>query len=629
MGQPDLRDFSPEEQARYDAAYAKKGTLPPKRGRADHLAMDYGLLLERGVEGMLEILNEKLAAIDLCDGMQIEHYEYYLGCKIELEGLKDMCLSYADEARRLFVTAQTQAEKDEYKALYDVLLQVPLKPARTFREALQSIHTYTWSLYGLYSFGKPDIYLMPYYERDIKDGVLTPALAQELIDCFFLQSVPNMSAWAAEGMMLGGYDENGTSVETPLTWHFLKAIEDTHLPDPNVGFCVTEQTSDEILQYVARLIADGHCQPTVWNTDAVVRSMLQNGFDAKAANTFTLSTCVEVTPIGASGISITSPYINLLQIFLDTLEDCDDGIDFDGVFQAFASRFSRYCDEALLQENFWQLERGRNSHDPLRTSLLIHDCLECGLSHDSGGARYNHMEPNILGMQNVGESFNCLYRLVYEEQKVTLRELKAALKADFVGYEELRAYIVNKIPHFGTGDETATAIQKRVADTVMQTFHGRLTPRGATVVPGAFSYREHEIQGRVTPASPDGRRSGAPLNDGSCPVQGYDNKGPTVSIACTSSWHPVGFLGGTTVNVKLNRGVSTDKLIALIKGHMRTDCAQMQFNVVDTEELLRAQKNPEQYGDLLVRVGGYSDFFVKLPTSLQNEIISRTANDLG
>ena len=629
VGQPDLSDFSAEEQHRFSRAENRFYEVTPlKRGRADHLAMDYQLLLEKGIEGILEILDEKISKLDPYIGNDAEKYEYYYCCKTELEGLASMCRRYAEEAQKMAATAEGD-KKAELLKLYEVLSRVPLKPARTFREALQSIQTYTWSLYGLYSFGKPDLYLLPYYRRDIENGILTKEEAQEFIDCFFLLSIPNMSAWAAEGLMLGGRDKKGHLVENELTWHFLCAIDHTRLPDPNVGFCVTKETDPRLLDTAAELIRSGAGQPSIWNCDAVTRSMLKKGYDSEAANMFTLSTCVEVTPIGSSGVSITSPYINLLKILLSSLEKCDDSSSFEEIFETFSIDFEAYVNKAMLQENLWQLERKRNSTDPMRTSLLIHDCIERGTSHDCGGAKYNTLAPNILGMQNTGESLNCIYRLVFEEKKISLSQYKAALKADFEGeYADLRAYIINKIPHFGNNEQISDSIQKRVADMVLNTFEGRTTIRGASVIPGAFSYRDHLLHGNQTAASPDGRRAGMPLNDGSCPVQNYDVKGPTASLGSTVSWEPSRFLGGTSVNVKLGKSTEKTAIVSLIKAYLDTEGAQLQFNVVDADTLLDAQRCPEKYKDLLVRIGGYSDFFTRLPEDLQNEVISRTLNEI-
>ncbi len=626
VGQPNFEQFSHDEKKEYEEVMKTIKMMPPRRGRWDHLALDYQLLLDKGIVGIMEILDSEINKIDIGNGNQTERYEFLLCCKIELEGLLEMCRSYACKALELADASEGEQRK-EYLELYDVLKQVPANPARTFREALQSIHMFTWSLYGIYSFGKPDVYLLPYYKRDMEKGIITSEEAQELIDCFFLQSIPNMSSWAAEGLMLGGRNEDGECVENDLTRLFLNAIVHTHIPDPNVGFCVTDETSDEILNYVAQIICDGHCQPQIWNSDEVTRSMLKNGFDKKAAYMFTLSTCVETTPIGCSGISITSPYINLLKIFLDSFEKCNDESSFGDIFESFAKEFESYAKKAILQENLWQLERGRNSTDPMRISVLIHDCIERGKSNDCGGAKYNQLEPNILGMQNTTESLNVIKKLIFEEKKITISELKTAMANNYEGYEDLLLYIRNKISHFGTGDEEANKIAKMVSDMVLKTFDAMSTVRGAKVIPGAFSYREHEIQGGITPASPDGRKTGMPLNDGSSPVQGYDNMGPTLSLASTVAWEPSRFLGGTSVNIKINKGIEPRKIVNLIRGYMKTHGSQIQFNIVDTQTLINAQKNPEMYKDLLVRIGGYSDFFVTIPEGLQNEIISRTMNE--
>ena len=244
----------------------------------------------------------------------------------------------------------------------------------------------------------------------------------------------------------------------------------------------------------------------------------------------------------------------------------------------------------MIQENLWQLERGRNSTDPMRISVLVHDCIARGKSNDCGGARYNQLEPNILGMSNTIESLNVIQKLIFEEKRITVEELKNALASNYEGQEELLLKIRNQTTHFGTGDAAANTLAKRVADSVLNAFAPMTTVRGAKVIPGAFSYREHELQGKTTPASPDGRKYGMPLNDGSCPVQGYDNLGPTLSLISTTSWEPSRFLGGTSVNVKLNQGIEPDKIAALIRGYLKTHGSQLQFNIVNAQTLIDAQK---------------------------------------
>lgn len=590
VGQPDFSPLEADEQKQHDE-YRKlyKQVMPRIKGREDHMALDYEKLLEKGIEGVIGEIREKLDAIDTYDGRQAERYELYKCCLIELEGVLVLAENYKNYALKLANSADDE-EKKEYLELADVLSRVPAKPARTFREALQSIHLFVSSLFGIYSMGRPDQYLYPYYEKDIREGVMTEVQAQELIDCFYLQYMNNMPAWAAAAFMIGGRDRSGKAVENPLTWHFLTAIEHTHIPDPNVGFCVTNETSKEILEYVCEILKGGYGQPQIWNNDGITQSMLAHGYDQEAANWFTQSTCVEITPIGCSAISITSPYINTLGIFLDAFSKCDNTMTFDQIYGAFEKELENYLKDALRQESLYQLERKRNATDPVRISAFINDCLERGLSSDSGGAWYNDMEPNMFAIANVIESFNVVKELVFNQQKLTVEEFQEILKNNYEGSEYLLAYIRNKIAHFGTATAQTNALAKRVADTLVNTLQKFTTFRGAKFIPGSFSYLVHEQYGKNTAASPDGRRAGDVLADGSSPVQGYDNQGPTLSLSATTAWEPLRFLGGVAVNLKISPNVSTEQLRALIEGYIKQNGMQLQFNVVDTEVLKDAQK---------------------------------------
>lgn len=626
VGQPDFSPFDPDEQKNFEE-YKKMyyNGIPLIKGRADHTALDYEKLLKKGIIGVMEEIEEKLCAIDIHDGRQVEKYELYKCCLIELEGVLTLAQNYKSCALKLADNSEGE-QKNEYLELADILSHVPAKPARTFREALQSIHLFLYSLFGIYSVGRPDQYLYPYYENDIRTGIITEVQAQELIDCFYLQYMNNMSAWAAASFMIGGRDRNGKAVENRLTWHFLNAIKHTHIPDPNIGLCITDETSNELLEYAAEIIKAGYGQPQIWNNDGITQSMLENGYDKEAANWFTQSTCVELTPIACSGVSITSPYVNMLSIFLKAFNKCGNEMTFDEIYATFEQEFEDCLRNVLLQENLFQLERKRNSTDPVRISAFINDCIKRGLSSDSGGAIYNDIEPNMLGMTNVIESLNVVKELVFNQQKLTVDEFKDILKNNFDGNEDMLSYIRNKIPHFGTDTIKTNELAKRIADTVLDTLKKFKTFRGANFVPGAFSYRDHELHGSKTDASPDGRRKGDILADGSSPVQGYDNQGPTFSLNSTTSWEPLRFLGGVSVNIKISADISKEQIIALIKGYIKQNGIQLQFNVVDTKVLTEAQKKPDQYADLIVRIGGYSDYFTKITKRLQDDVISRSQN---
>ncbi len=626
VGQPDYSTFSPEEEALYKQdQYLYDKIIPLRRGRFDHLALDYTDLLEKGVNGMIKELENGLAGIDFHSSTSASDYEYFSGCIMELKSLLVLARHYAEAAEAL-AESSSGDEKAEYSELARMLRKVPAERAETLREALQSVHFFTFSLFGIYSAGRPDQFLLPYYERDIASGALNEAGAQELIDCFCLHYITNMSQWAAAGFMIGGRDKEGNKVENPLTWHFLASISHTCAPDPNIGFCITEETSDEIMRFAAEKLLEGTAQPQIWNSDAIARSMKAHGFEDALCNYFTHSTCTELTPIGYSGISVTSPYVNILKIFLSALHASPSDATLDDIFSEFKKQLDKKAQAFLLEENLWQLERGRNGTDPMRISPLIHDCNERRKTNDNGGARYNQIEPTVVGFANVVESLNILRTFIYEEKLLSLDEMRKALKDNYEGHGELLLKIRNHYPHFGVGDEKVDALSKKCADMILDVFGGFKTSRDADVIPGAFSYRDHAQHGSETEASPDGRIAGQTLAAGSGPVQGYDTNGPTLALLSTAAWQPSRFLGGTALNLRVGKTTPQDALVAIFKGFVKTEAMQMQFTVSDKNELLEAQKCPEMHGDLLVRIGGYSDYFVKLPKRLQDDVISRSDN---
>ena len=623
VGQPDLNIKDKDE---YNRCREFMDIMPVKAGRESHMGLDYKILLDKGVKGIIADIESNLSQLNKSCVKDMEKIEFYEGCLIELNALLVLAEHYSHYARELGMN-ETGKQREEYFEIADILERVPAYPAKTFREALQSIHFYTFNLFGLYSAGRPDEYLYPYYVRDIESGVMTKEFAQELIDCFCLLYIPNVISWAAAGFMLGGRDKDGNSVENDLTWMFLNSISHVHAPDPNVGLCITDETSEDIIRFAAELIAEGHSGPVIWNDEEVTQRMLENDFDLTDACQYTHSTCSEITPIGCSGMSCTSPYVNTLSVFLDAFYAFDDDMTFEQLKAVFKAKLKKKLKQLVYIENIYLMENSRNGMiNPLRTSCLVNDCIKSGKSIEQGGAKYNHLAADFLGMMNVAECFNVIYRLVYEEKRVKLSYLQKCVKNNYENDTMLLEYIRNKITHYGNNDEISDNIAKEIADIVCESCKDIKSYKGGNLLPGAFSYNYHVKYGKLTNASPDGRKNGEPLHDGSGAVQGYDINGPTASLLSLSAYKPSRFLGGISFNVKLSKNLNslTDVIISLIKGQIAIGNPQMQISIVDNEELRRAQKDPTKYKNLLVRIGGYSDFFVKLDRNLQDEIISRS-----
>ena len=625
VGQPDLHPLSDTEQVlhdQYDDIY--RNVIPPNRGRADHMGLDYGKLLQVGVHGLLDEIHANDAKLDLFNADDLAKHEFNLGCEMELQGLLMLAQHYVEKARAMAQEAN-EPRKSELLEIARVLEKVPANPAETLREALQSVHFYTFSLLGIYSAGRPDQYLYPYFRHDMDNGILTLSQAQELLDCFCLHYITNMCSWAAAGFEVGGRTRDGKAVENELTWMFLESIRHTRSADPSVGLAVTSETSPELLKYAAEIVAEGHTHPAFWNDQGITDSMIRNGYSEYDAHWWTHSTCVEITPIAKSGVSITSPYVNVLKVLLDALDEAQDGISFDDLIELFRKHMNAQMVKDIYQENMWQMERSRNGNDPFRASCLTDNCIALGKSHECGGAPYNFIEPNMLGMLNTIESLNIIWNLVYVEKRLSLSKFREICKSNYENQEELRQYIIRKLPHFGNNETFSDALAKRVSDIVLESCSPLRSYRGAKIIPGAFSYREHAIQGRLTPASPDGRKACMPLTSGSDPVQGYDTSGPTASLLSTAMWQPTRFLGGTAVNMKLAKNTPnlSDVIVSLVKTYMQIGGSELQISIADTDTLLAAQTNPEAYQDLLVRIGGYSDFFVRIDKDMQDEIIRR------
>ncbi len=628
VGKPDLSELSAEEEQEL-AQYEKcmETFAPHYFGRVDHCALDFEKLLRVGVRGLIEEIEKYRKSLSLQNMEDVRKNEFYEACLVELNAITTLQRRYADAAATLAESAEGN-RKDELKKIAACMNRVPYYPAESFYEALQCIHFYSFNLWGLYLPGRPDQYLYPYYERDVREGALTREKAQELIDCFCLMYSTYVITASSIGFMVGGVDKKGNPVENELTWAFVRSAGHTRTAYPSIGLAMNEHTSAELLKYSVKQIAEGVSHPALFNDKAIISAMIKHGFAAEDARLYIHSACVEITPCNKSGIWVVSPYINLMQVLVDVIESGKKYQNIEEIIKEFSLHLREQVVKGIEEQNRWQLERSRNGAEPMRASCLIDDCLKRGRSRCEGGAVYNEISPAFLGMSNVVDSLLTLQSFVFEKKEYTIEELNSILKQNYKGHEAMRNLIINKGRHFGNGDSCSNALMKKIAKVVADSCRGIKTFWNSTVIPGAFSYNQHEIFGEETQATPDGRYAGYPLADGSGPVQGRDISGPTNSILSVTAWDHSPYLGGIAVNLKFtkNQFLSNDmeNVLALIKVFLERGGFELQFTIVDTETLKKAQKIPELYRDLTVRIGGYSDYFVNLSKSLQNEIIQRT-----
>lgn len=622
-GQPDVSELSKEEREEFEFYRTNYiNHVPQVLGRTGHMGLKYERLLELGIEGILELIEDYRSKLDESNVLEyVEKNEFYDCCVMHLNALLTLEDRYAEEAR-----------KRGLNDLAALIEKVPRKPAETFREALQSMHFYSFILRDLFSCGRPDRYLIDYYRKDIQEGRLTEESALELIDCWNLQYTFYTRPTAAISYILGGYAPDGTPVCNELTWLFMQSIDHVRLAYPCVGLGYIKGINEDLLTYACSLLAKGRTHPAIFNDDAIPASLHASGLPMERARNYIHSTCVEITPVGCSGFWATSPYHSCPKMLMDILAEKRDFATIDELKKAFWQKLFDETAEGQRQQKYLQLERLRNGGESPLAACLVDDCLARGKSIDQGGALFNHVLPNYIGVSNTIDSIADIDQIVFKEKKLTLDEFYEILLKNFEGHEDLRQYLIHKCPHFGNNEPEMDAWAKEFYNKLVEACNQHGTIRGGKVIPGAFAFMMHEDMGKACMATPDGRFAGEAFNGGSDPVSGRDIKGPTASLLSTTEWDQRPFLGGIAVNLRLNMSNMTeDKMIAvktLIKTFMARNGFELQINTVSPELLEKAMENPEKYEDLLVRVGGYSDYFVRQTPQLQRELIARSYHEL-
>jgi len=659
------RDLTPaeaEELRRFQEG--AEPAMTPVLGQRAHMAIDFDKLLRLGVAGLRDQIADYRARLDLVRPDDLEKDVFYRACLITLEALAGYARRYADQAERLAASEPDARRRAELREIAGICRRVPEFPARTFREAIQAMHFVNFCLCAgqrmlLFQLGRPDRTLLPFYHRDVADGQLTPETALELIDCLGLLLSEYTPRGLAVGWMLGGRDASGADVCNELTELFLESIAHVRMSYPAVGLCWTPDTPRSILDLAGRLLADGLSHPALFNDDVITAGLVQAGLPPAEACLYQHSTCVEITPIASSNVYVASPYINLVQLLHDELglaplngragigilgdgrtlsADSPSAIPtartypatFEALLDHYRARLAEAIRQAVINENTSQATRRYNGGFPL-LSCFVNDCLARGRDIDHGGARYNWIEPSFVGLSNLVDALAAIRKFVYEERKLSIDELVEALAGDFAGREDLRLMLLHRAPKYGNDEDSVDALAVEVTGWIRDEVRRYTTYLGGRFISGFFCWIMHEKLGRATCASADGRRAGFPLGDGSGPAQGRERLGPTAALLSATRWDHTPHLGGIAVNLKFTRSHDKSfvpKLLDLVGTYLERGGFEVQVNVVDKATLLAARASPELYRDLVVRIGGYSDYFVGLSPEMQEEIILRTEHEM-
>jgi formate C-acetyltransferase len=616
-------------------------------------------------KGMLDFKDEIAAAIA---GLDFLHDSEAYAKREQLKAMAIACDAvilfaqrHSQLARQLAAQESNPHRKAELERIADVCEYVPAHAPRDFHEALQ----YYWfchlgvitELNGWDSFnpGHLDQHLYPFYVKGLENGTLTPEKARELLECFFIKfnnhpAPPKVGVTDAESgtytdfanINLGGMLPDGSDAVNEISYLLLDVVDEMHLLQPSTNIQLSRKSPDVFLKHALRVIRKGYGFPSIFNADSVVAEQIRQGKTLEDARAGGCSGCVEVGAFGKEAYILTG-YFNLVKVLEVTLHN---GIDprtgkliglktgapetfqnFEALFHAYRQQLHHFIDIKIRGNQLVERMYAELMPAPF-LSILIDDCIRKGRDYNNGGARYNNTFIQLVGLGSITDNFSAIKEIIFDTKAMSPSDLCKAMDADFEAHEPLRQRLANRTHKYGNDDDYADNIMVQIFNACFEEIDARPNTKGGHYRMEMLPTTCHIYFGSVTGAMPDGRKAGLPLSEGISPVQGVDRRGPTAVFKSAGRMDHIK-TGGTLLNMKFTPALlaseeGLDKLSHLVRTYFKMDGHHVQFNVVSAETLRKAQANPENYRDLIVRVAGYSDYFCDLPSDLQNEIISRT-----
>jgi formate C-acetyltransferase len=568
---------------------------------------------------------------------------------------------HAEMARELAEKEKNPERKKELERIAENCSRVPAHTPRDFWEALQYywfvhlgviIELNTWDSFNP---GRLDQHLYPFYKKELREETLTPDKAKELLQAFWIKfnnqpAPPKVGVTAEESatytdfalINTGGIKPDGSDAVNELSYLILDVVEEMRILQPSSMVQISQKTPGSFLKRALKIIKTGFGQPSVFNTDAIVQELTRQGKSVEDARNGGASGCVETGAFGKENYNLTG-YFNLTKVFEITLKngvdsqtgkeiglktgDASSFKSFAELFEAFKKQLNYFVDVKVKGNNVIERLYAEYLPSPF-LSLLIDDCIANGKDYHDGGARYNTSYIMGVGLGSITDVLASVKYNVFDEKQISMQDLLKALENNFEGDETLRQRFLNKTPKYGNDDDYTDEIMKSVFEAYYDAVRGRPNTKGGFYEINLLPTTVHIYFGKVVGATPDGRKAAEPLSEGISPVQGADRKGPTAVLKSASKMDHVR-TGGTLLNQKFTPHLLADedgmeKLAHLIRSYFKLNGHHIQLNVVSADMLRDAQKHPEKYRDLVVRVAGYSDYFVDIAVDLQNEIIKRT-----
>lgn len=577
-----------------------------------HITWDFRPILELGIAGFREKVKGYLPASDPQAG------EFYRGVVILLEGVEEFCLNAAERYAQCGNSAVAER-----------IRKVTAGPAETFAEAVQAFYLQHLAVmlenpYGGNGPGWLDRYLWPYLERDLAAGRCTAEQARSIIDALFLlfeERLEGNDAWV-EAIVVGGANEDGSSAVNPLSYMMVESVLARNDIHPAVYMRMPAEAPAAWRALAARYLTEGNNRGQIYNDPAVIGALVQNGASYTEAVHYAAGGCMEVGLQGMQSDLLYCGFQNLPKMLEEALEELPLFSDYEGFYQAFLVRVKNYTEIFLKKQEYYSAWAETYRPSYLQSSMVA-DCLKRGRTLHGGGARYHHYGGTPLGIPDTADCLFAVKQAVYEQKICTAAELVQAVRAQFEGYEMLQARL-SALPKYGTDCAEADAVAARLAEDVAQLYTDYTTRHGGKGTPVVLNFRFGVDASGVLGALPDGRSGGKPPAHALTPQSTAMTQGITAAINSCGRMPFLCFGGGASTMWDLDPDWATPQTVdTLLTVFFQKGGQIFQGNTVSAETLRRAQKEPEKYRHLIVRVGGYSARFTTLSVSLQEEIISR------
>lgn len=626
-----------------------------------HFTMNHEKVLAKGLKGIIDEAEAKFASLSP-DEKKSEKGIFYQSMIRSMKAAILFANRYSILAREMAAHETNKDRAEELREIARVCSRVPENPAQTFHEAVQSVYfihliAQLESGGNSISLGRIDQILYPYYMKDKEAGNITPERAQELISLLFIKTneiwnvleeafIPGgegTEGKTTQNVTVGGMGIDGNDATNELSIIGLDAYADVRTVQPNFGVRICKKTPKSFFKKAADYARDGVLMH-FFNDEAIIENLVLAGHTLEDARNYGVVGCLEPSASGKNFGSTFAVQFNGVKCVELALSNGVDNIfgyqsgpetgdpaefkSFDDVWKAYDTQMNHFINQMVKGMAVLDKSIAENVPSPF-ASAMVEGPMDKGIDLTKGGAVYNSTGVQLMGFANTADSFYSIKKAIFEDRKYTIGQLSEWLSTDWQDAEPKRSYFLRKIKKYGNDIDEVDEMAVRVAEHFCDTLKKYKNFRGGYFWPGIFSVGFHISFGAFSAASPDGRHAGDVLGNGITPTTGNATSGPTAMMNSVAKLPLKRIFNGANLNIRFQgKKIGTENLLSLVRTYFNRGGMQVQFNMVDSATLRKAQKNPEKYADLFVRVSGYSAEFTGLSEIAQNEIISRTEYDL-